>query len=238
MAFDSYVNNIIGKATAQTAATQIANQNEAAPSKSEVSSLQATINNIVNTNWMLTDDFEFTFYNFAIDINKFIVHENTIVQNIFDRHTMSCEIPILTTGEYETVSGGERRINNKMIEMFRFNAKFRDSDSAALRRYFMKIIAAQQFEYFDDIKSTITIMNNGVLVYYSTNILITSISPIQFSHDSTQIAEFDVAFISNTYGDVDVNDFGKTSYVDNFARKGTNTYIEDSRSDFEISNDL
>ena len=199
-----------------TIATEIMNQNEKPPSKTEVNSLQSIINGIVNNNWTLTDDFEFYFFNTKFDISKFITDKNAL--DIFAEHTMSCEVPVLSSGEHDVVSGGERRMTTKMAELFRFNAKFRDSNGTALRRYFMKIWMAQQFEYFDDIKSDIVIMNNGVPLFYSPNVLITSISPIQFSHDSTQIAEFDVAFMSNTYADVDVSNFGKTTYVDNFRR--------------------
>lgn len=201
---------------------QIKKDNEKPINKAGKARLQSIIQDITRTNWTFIDDYEFTFSNPnpGFDLSDFIYKspDNEGAANVMAKSIISVDIPVLTAPEIDTVSGGERRIGVRMHEMFRFSAKFRDSESLGLRRYFMKIWAAQQYEYFDDIKSTVVITNNEVEVFRSNNIIITGVSPVQFSSDNTQIAEFDVQFISNVYGDVDLTDFGHSKYIDKFAR--------------------
>lgn len=186
--------------------------------KSSQSLIQRIVNQAVKTDWTLTDDFELYFYNPKISLDSFVVTAGEESLSIL-KSIVSVDIPQLSSAEMDEVSGGERRIGVKMYESFRFTVKFRDYDALSLRRYFEAIWIAQQYEYFDDIKSTVFVENKGINVFNTTDALITGISSIQFDNTSTQIAEFDVSFISNTLSDATIDMFG--SHV--FDRKFTDS---------------
>jgi len=175
--------------------------------------------NASRTDWTLTKDFEF-FYIQNSKFNKFqiqdFINSEEPIQDIYSKCTMSVDVPQLTASEMDSVLGGERRTNIKMQELFRFSAKFRDFNSLALRDYFKGLWTATHFEYPADIAGSVYILHKNKLVFHSDNVTINSVSAIQFDTTSTQIAEFDVQFLSPTYSDSSINNFGKSDYVDRF----------------------
>jgi len=167
------------------------------------------VKKISNTNWFLTDNFEVTinnntvktghFENFADDVRKSVV---------------SVTLPELTANENDQVIGGERRIGVQLFEAFRFSVKFRDFNGGQLRQFFEAIWVKQQYEYFDDIRSSVTITTsagtgqNATILFASQDCLITGISAFSLDNNSTAIAEFDVSFYTNKFSDDLVSGFG------------------------------
>lgn len=176
--------------------------------------------NASRTDWTLTQDFTFWYGQNSkftkYDIGTFIKSDEAPL-DIWKKCTMSVEVPQLTSSEMDTVLGGERRANIRMQELFRFTAKFRDFDGLSLRQYFNALWTATHYEYPDTIAGTVVILDShGKVVFKSSNVVINSVSAIQYDNSSNQIAEFDVQFLSPTYSDSTINNFGKSDYVDNF----------------------
>lgn len=181
--------------------------------------IKTIVDSALNTNWTLTDDFNVKLENSSIQFWSNSSEHGTIINKCL----MSIDIPTLTSPETDLVMGGERRIGVKQFEAFRFTAKFRDLEGGELRRYFEAIWVAQQYMYFDKIKTNITITvphltpdNKERIIFKTEDALITSVSSIQFDNASTQIAEFDVTFIANKFSDDVLDEFGHHKFIENF----------------------
>ena len=184
--------------------------------------LSDILHNASVTDWTLTQDFSFHYVQNAkltkFNIFTFVPVRETAI-DIYAKSTISVEVPQLTASEMDTVLGGERRVNIRMQELFRFSVKFRDFNGLSLRKYFENIWISTQYEYPEEVNGTVYIYDkSGTLVFSSSNVVINSVSAIQFDNNSNQIAEFDVQFLSPTYSDSKVNDFGKSDYVDRYVR--------------------
>jgi len=190
-------------------------QTDSGPSSTEIEAFSRIITVISDTNWTLTDDFEFVFNNGLIPISNLNITQGT-PEDAISSAIISVDIPELTAAESDVVAGGERRMNVRMQELFRFSLRFRDRDALKLRRYFEKIWMAQQYEYFETIKSSIEIKNKGVLIFGTFDAMITGISSITFDNNTTAIAEFTLQMVCRTYSDIDVKTFGDSTNVDNF----------------------
>lgn len=171
----------------------------------------------LRTSWTDTSDFE------VIITNKKAksIYTDSQLKGIIPKSLISIDLPSLNSQESDTVQGGERRIGVKMFEAFRINAKFRDFGAGALRTYFEAIWMAQQFEYFDDIKTSIKIQaprGDGFdnILFYTDDALITSVSSIQFDNNNAQIAEFDVTFICSKFSNELAKNFGESKFIENF----------------------
>lgn len=170
----------------------------------------------LNTKWTITDNFE-------VDITnpKVVFWEPTEMGTIIQKSLLSIDVPTLTSPESDYVIGGERRLGVKIFEAFRFTMRFRDFEGGQLRRYFEAIWIAQQYEYFDNIKTSVkidSILNLDLKknIFRTEDALITEVSSIQFDNTSTQIAEFSVAFIANKISDELVTKFGEHTFIENF----------------------
>ena len=190
-------------------------QTNAGPNSNEITDFGRIITTIADTNWTLTDDFSFIFINKLIPISNIDV-TGVQSQDVITSSVVSVDVPEMTSPESDAVVGGERRMNVRMPELFRFSLKFRDRDALKLRRYFEKIWMAQQYEYFDDIKSSVDILNKNVLLFRTADAMITGISAISFDNNTTAIAEFDLQMVCRTYSDIDVKLFGNSKTVDKF----------------------
>jgi len=182
------------------------------------------VTSISNTNWFLTDNFEV-----VINNNKVSTKEFDNFANDIRKSTMSVTLPELTANENDQVIGGERRIGVQLFEAFRFSVKFRDYDGGKLRQFFETIWVMQQYEYFDDIKTNVTISTNAsssqnaTILFSSEDCLITGISGYSLDNSATAIAEFDVSFYTNKFSDDLVSGFGteKVSSIFNQEVVGT-----------------
>lgn len=189
-------------------------------------SVISTLKNASASNWTKTNEFSFMYIQNP-NFNQFTLKDFVYIQGlseieIFEKNTISVDVPQLTAGELDTVLGGQRRPNIRMQELFRFQAKFRDEDGLSLRQYFESLWIATQYEYFDDIKGMVVILDvDGNVVFASYDVIINSVSPVQFDNNSSQIVEFDVQFLSPTYSDGVVTNFGKMKYGDSFFQIGS-----------------
>ena len=190
-------------------------------------STKDTVKNILQTNWDLTDDFVFVIHNTYI--NTKCKKGECLDNEVLQKSLLSVEIPVLTSQEIDNVLGGTRRINTKMQESFRFNVRFRDFDAGRLKKYFTMMWVAQQYMYFDDIKSTIHIKVNGSTAFYSENCIITQISAQTYDTSSTGISEFEITFMSPSFTDTNIKEFGiDPEYAKEFGEvpKSSDTYEE------------
>jgi len=188
----------------------------------------ASVNDIVQKatkrNWFLTDNFEVYFHNPKIPdpTENFGSTLQTCVINV--------TVPALNAAPTDIILGGERRIGVQIFETFKYTITFRDFNSGQLRRYFEAIFISQQYEYFNDIKSTITMYtNDGTLLFHTEDSLITSISEFTLDNLSTQIAEFAVSFEATRLNDDLISGFG--------SEKVSELFSKDENGNTEISFD-
>ena len=184
--------------------------------------IKDVMQNALNTNWTLTDNFEVYMANPAAA--KYFGSLD-IFKDSIEKSLMTIDAPTLTSAEADNILGGERRLGVRMFEAFRFTMKFRDFNGGYLRRFFEGIWMAQQYKYPKDIQSSVSINqdtgngefdSNIVNIFRTSNALITSVSALNFDNSSTQIAEFDVTFIANKYSNEDFTGFGESTFIDNF----------------------
>jgi len=219
-------------------------QTSKGPNSDDIQSFNNAINTMVNTDWTLTDEFNFIYHNTLIPIEKMniVLARNGLgagtTQDAINASIMSVSVPELTSAEIENVSGGERRSGVKMHEFFRFEVKFRDQDALKMRRYFEKIWMAQQYEYFNDIKSSVTVTHKGIQIFWTDTALITGVSAVEFNNDTTAIGEFTLQFVSRTYNDNDIKGFGESNYVDKFVPANQKANRQGSKGpDYKYSKD-
>jgi len=171
------------------------------------------ITNILNTNWDLTDDYTFFIYNDFLHTRG----SNELNDENLQKSIISVEVPVLSSQEVDTVIGGIRRTGVKIQEQFRLVIKFRDFGGGHLKSHFTKLFAAQQYMYFDDIKSTIRITANNEIQFYSENCIITQISAQTYDNNNSNISDFDVTFISPSFTDKHIMNLGSDQhYAESF----------------------
>lgn len=177
----------------------------------------SVVEQILSKKWDMTDDFQVAFVSQYLQkimpdyINDFYEMMNYAIVNV--------TLPMMSAQEIESVIQGTRRVNVKLQESFRFEITFRDYSGGILRKMLTALWIAQQFEYFDDVKSHITIMQNNALAFTSDNCLILSIGTQTYDHNNTGFSEFTVSFISPSYTDEFVRDFGiDLGYSDSFMK--------------------
>jgi hypothetical protein len=127
-------------------------------------------------------------------------------------YIVSASVSSLSSNEVDNVIARTRRLNVQMQEQFRFSLRFRDNEMGSLRKFFTAIFAMQQHSYFDDIKTTVIIMrkieDTTNPLFHTDSALITQISEVTLNHNENSITEFDVQFVSPSYGDNIIYDFG------------------------------
>ena len=172
-----------------------------------MASVNDLIKTAMTTRWSLTDDFTFEFHNQKYQFTGSQYPTN----DIWELCVNGVDIPQVT-GTVETVlQGGEYRLYSRKFSPFRITVSFRDIEGMRLKEYFQKIWADQQTSYFDEIKSTVTVYNRGILVFQSQNCLIESVSQSQFDQSNNQIVEFSVEFVTPTITTKNLENFGKQS---------------------------
>jgi hypothetical protein len=178
----------------------------AVPSEKDIDIVQK----ITSANWDFSDNFE-------VEINNKIVTDgilsnfNDILRFASKYAVVSVDIPPMSSQEIDTVIGGLRRINVKMYESFRFRIRFRDIDGNQIRKLFQNIFVAQQYEYFDNIKTNINIKNGGKVIFNSEDCLIISIQQQTLDNNNTAISEFEVTFISPSISNQYLKGFGNNA---------------------------
>jgi len=169
-----------------------------------------------DTAWTLTDNFEISISNKSIESPDDFGFKLPLC-------VVSIDLPPLDSAENEQVLGGERRIGVNLFELFKFSIKFRDYEGLKLRQFFETIWIAQQYEYFDNIVTSITLRvqdskgKGSYLLFDTDQALITNIGTISFDNSSTSIAEFDVNFVAKSFSDNVIDDMGSELIYDQFA---------------------
>lgn len=193
------------------------------------------VKNILNTDWDISDDFEVSINNyFMTNVPEVIQIDNEMLK----KSIISVELPTLTSQELDYVFNGTRRTSTKMQEQFRFNIRFRDFEGGIMRKYFTTIWTAQNYAYFDEVKSVVKIEMHGTTMFYSENCIITQISSQTYDHSSTGIAEFEITFISPSFTDVYIKELGiDPTYAAEFATTDPNLEVDISDADLGMGED-
>jgi hypothetical protein len=175
--------------------------------------ISISVYNITNKKWDLTDDFGVTFNNNYISGKLPDKLKSTFTNESTWKYAITgVALPPLSSQEMDVVLGGTRRNNVRMHESFRFSITFRDFENGSLRKIMTAIFVAQQYEYFDNIKSSIEIFKGEgegkTVMFQSDNCLILSIGAQSFGHDQSAFSEFTVNFISPAFNDELIKDLG------------------------------
>jgi len=161
--------------------------------------------NVINTPWTLTDDFQFIITNNAYPLQ---ISGAETVKDVFDKSIKSVDLPQMGSDTQHVMMGGEWRIYNSKHQPFTFSVVFRDFSGLSLRSYFVGLWIAAQRDYFDEAKSTINISVGGRSVFKSEHCLISSVSQVQFDNENSSIAEFSVEFASPYFSNDKIAMFG------------------------------
>jgi hypothetical protein len=163
------------------------------------------VQSVMTTSWDISDDFEvYISNNYLIEKNINILDEENMKKSV-----ISVQLPTMSAQEDEAVIGGLRRVMLRQSELFRFVIRFRDYEGGLLRKYFTAMWAAQQYKFPDEVSSAITITMQGSLMFYSGDCLITQISEQSYDNTNTGISEFDVTFVTPSFTDEFIVNFGK-----------------------------
>ena len=161
--------------------------------------------NVINTPWTLTDDFQFVITNKSYPLQ---VSGPETIKDIFDKCLKSVDLPQMGADTQNVMMGGEWRIYNSKHQPFSFSVTFRDFSGLSLRSYFVGLWIAAQRDYFDEAKSSINISVLGRSVFQSDDCLISSVSQVQFDNENSSIAEFTVEFSSPYFSNDKIAKFG------------------------------
>lgn len=115
---------------------------------------------------------------------------------------VSVNTPQFTNSPIEAFVAGKWRIHTGKDELYTFEITFRDFDQMKLYESFYTAYMFQKYNYFNDVKSTVTIWKDADHYGETQNKLfefkdsiISSVSQLQFSNNTeNQIAEFSVTF--------------------------------------------
>jgi hypothetical protein len=165
------------------------------------------IQKIMSKKWDISDNFTVNITNPFI-LKHFEFYKEDLV-TAGKEAVISVDIPPMTSQEIDEVLGGVRRTSVRMYEQFRFSTRFRDYDGGSLRKLFTTIFIAQQYMYLDDIATEIKIYQDGALVFESPKCLITAVQQQTLDNSTTEIANFEVVFITSTFTNNEIKDFGK-----------------------------
>lgn len=175
-------------------------------------SINNVMMNAMQTQWNLTDDFDFRITNLKHNLGHLSSLVSLAPQEVLDMCTMNIDLPQLSGDIDAVLHAGEYRLNAKQFQPFTVSITFRDVLGLKLREYFTKIWMDQQKEYFDRIKSKIEVYTQGNLIFESDMCLIASVSQVQFDNANAQISEFTVEFQTPYYTNSSMQDFGKRNY--------------------------
>ena len=162
--------------------------------------------NALRADWALTDDFQIYIFNKHLHLDGIQGFTN---QDILDMCIINVDIPTMQADVPNTMVSGTWRVHAAKFQPFTVNVTFRDLNGLKLKEHFTEVWMAQQRQYFDDIKSEIKISVGQSEVFSSDNLLITSVSQSQLDNNNTQAVEFTVEFVSPTFSNSTVKDFGK-----------------------------
>ena len=162
--------------------------------------------NALRAEWALTDDFQIYLFNKHLNIDGI---QGFTSQDILDMCVINVDIPTMQAEVPNTLVAGAWRVHAAKFQPFTLSVTFRDLSGLRIRERFTEVWMAQQRQYFDDIKSEIRISINQSDVFSSDNLLITSVSQSQLDNNNTQAVEFTVEFVSPTFSNQIVKDFGK-----------------------------
>ncbi len=165
--------------------------------------------NVMNTKWDLTDDFQFFISNKNFPLTT-KGYETT--QDIFDKCVISIDLPQMGSDVQNIMIAGEYRIYNDKHQPFAFTVTFRDFAGLSLRDYFTGVWIEAQSGYFNDVRSTVKISIDGTLSFASDDCLISSVSQVQFNNNDSQIVEFTVEFSSPYFTNSKISKFGTDGY--------------------------
>jgi len=161
--------------------------------------------NALHADWCYTDDFQLYIYNKKVAMNI----NNMQPQAILDMCTILVDTPQLSSDVTSTLVSNTWRIHNSNFQPFSFSVTFRDVGGLGLKNYFTEIWVLQQTEYFNDIKTEVSLIAGGKGIFDTSDCLISNISQSQFDNGNNQISEFTVEFTSPTISNKAVNNFGK-----------------------------
>ena len=162
--------------------------------------------NALRADWALTDDFQIYIFNQYLQIDGI---QGYTAQDILDMCVINVDIPTMQAEIPNTMVAGAWRVHAAKFQPFTITVTFRDLNGLRLKERFTEVWMSQQREYFDDIKSEIRISLGQTEVFSSDNLLITSVSQSQLDNNNTQAVEFTVEFVSPTFSNSLVKDFGK-----------------------------
>ena len=163
------------------------------------------ITDILTTDWDISDDFKVEI------VNNFVTHKLKLVDRLIqagNSGVISVDLTPLSSQEIDNVIGGIRRVNVRMYESFRFGIRFRDYNGGELRKVFTDIWVAQQYMYPDEIASKITIKQKDKVMFESDKCLITGVAQATLDNTNSTITEFEVTFITPTFSNTEIKDFG------------------------------
>ena len=167
--------------------------------------------NALGTDWNFTDEFDTSFHNNKYSLNEMSTTVGLSAQDLLDMCVMNIDMPQVSGDIDSVLIAGEYRLNAKKFQPFTITITFRDVLGLKLRDYFMKIWQETQTQYFNDIKSSISIKTKGNLLFESDTCLISSVSQVQLDNSNTQVAEFSVEFQTPHYTNSDTKEFGRRS---------------------------
>ena len=165
--------------------------------------IHSMLQNALNTKWIITDDFQFTFANPSVTISG-----SLSPQDIWDISVINIDLPQVSANVNDFVVGGSRKLATSRFEKFTLSVTFRDIQDVKLKEYFTKIWMMQQTRYPDEIYSTITVSSHETIMFHSNKCLIDTVSQSQLDNGNNQILEFTVQFSSPIFSNSSVADFG------------------------------
>jgi len=161
--------------------------------------------NALRADWCITDDFSIYIFNKYLEIDGI---QGFTAQQILDMCVKSVDTPQISSDVTPTLVAGTWRIHSAKFQVFTFSVVFRDLAGLRLKERFTEVWHLQQREYFDDIKSEVELKVNHHVVFASDNLLISSVSQSQFDNANSQASEFTVEFVSPTFTNNTLNNFG------------------------------
>ncbi len=172
--------------------------------------INTIMQNVLKTDFAITDDFDFIFDNTKYKSNEFS-KQGLKGSDVINMCTMNMDLPQMSSNITTVLHGGVYRLMAEKQTPFTCTVTFRDIAGTELRAYFIAIWMAQQTHYFDEIKSSLEIKMDKKTIYKTEDAMIQSISQIQFDNSNTQIVEFSVAFTSPYFTNEYQKEFGHLS---------------------------
>jgi len=169
-------------------------------------SINKIITNAIKTKWAKTDDFQMNFQNRLIPLKP---PKGLSPQDLLDIAIISVDVPQFSHESSNVVIGDGYRTISGIYQPFEISLTFRDIEGTSLRNYFINIWNANRSAYHDEIKSTVDISIDQNAIFYSDECIITAVSQIQISNSNSQIIEFTVTLVTNSFSNGNISNFGK-----------------------------